>query len=94
MFGFTWHGAHAAYWSFPSGHTITIVALAAALTLIERRFLPLYVAAALLVMASRIVLDQHYLSDVLAGAYPRLVAATWAAAPASAAPRRALSDSP
>jgi lipid A 4'-phosphatase len=79
IFGFTWHGARAAYWSFPSGHAITIVALAAALTVIERRGLPLYVAAALLVMASRIVLDEHYLSDVLAGAF-LAGASTWAAA--------------
>jgi membrane-associated phospholipid phosphatase len=95
IFGFTWQGAHASYWSFPSGHAITIVALAASLALVERRGLPLYVAAALLVMASRIVLDQHYLSDVLAGAFLAGVA-TWAA---SAGFRRAgitlaLSDNP
>ncbi|HUZ73664.1 MAG TPA: phosphatase PAP2 family protein [Stellaceae bacterium] len=69
IFGFTWHGAHAVYWSFPSGHTITIAALAASLARVERRGLPLYVAAALLVAASRVVLDEHYLSDVLAGIY-------------------------
>ena len=90
IFGFTWHGARADYWSFPSGHTVTIVALALALAQVERRGLPLYVAAALLVAASRIVLDEHYLSDVLAGA---LVAALahWAARASFA---RALSDSP
>ena len=69
IFGFTWHGAHAAYWSFPSGHTITIVSVAAAVYVIERRLWPLYAAAALLVMASRVVLDLHYVSDVLAGAF-------------------------
>jgi len=94
-FGFTWRGAHAVYWSFPSGHAITIVALAAALAVVERRGVPLYVAGALLVMASRIVLDEHYLSDVLAGAALAGVA-TWAA---TAAFRRAgitlaLSDTP
>jgi membrane-associated phospholipid phosphatase len=78
VFGFTWHGARAAYWSFPSGHAITIVALAGALAVIERRGLPLYVAAAVLVTASRIVLDEHYLSDVLAGAL-LAAAVTWAA---------------
>jgi lipid A 4'-phosphatase len=90
IFGFTWHGARADYWSFPSGHSITIVALALALAQVERRGLPVYVAAALLVAASRIVLDEHYLSDVLAGA---LVAALahWAARAGFA---RALSDSP
>jgi lipid A 4'-phosphatase len=95
VFGFTWHGAHAAYWSFPSGHAITITALAAALAQIERRGLPLYVAAALLVAASRIVLDEHYLSDVLAGIYLALVTC-WAARAgfARAGIPLALSDSP
>lgn len=90
IFGFTWHGARADYWSFPSGHAITIVALALALAQVERRGLPLYVAAALLVVASRIVLTEHYLSDVLAGA---LVAALahWAARAGFA---RALSGNP
>ena len=89
-FGFTGHGARAAYWSFPSGHSITIVALAVALTLLGRRLLPLCAAAALLVMASRIVLDQHYLSDDLAGAY-----IGWVGALATADGfRRVLSDSP
>jgi len=95
IFGFTWHGAHAAYWSFPSGHAITIVSLAAALYAIERRFWPLYAALALLVMASRVVLDLHYLSDILAGAF---LAGTMAwAATASfrrAGIRIAVSDNP
>ncbi len=69
IFGFTWHGAHAAYWSFPSGHAITIVSLAAALYVIERRLWPVYAAAALIVLASRVVLDLHYVSDLLAGAF-------------------------
>ena len=74
----------------PSPHAITIVALALALAQIERRGLPLYVAAALLVMASRIVLTEHYLSDVLAGA---LIAALahWAS---RASFERVLSGSP
>lgn len=69
IFGFTWHGAHAAYWSFPSGHAITIVTLAASLAAIERRWLPAATAVAALVIASRIVLDEHYPSDVIAGAF-------------------------
>lgn len=95
IFGFTWHGAHAVYWSFPSGHTITIAALAASLAQIERRGRPLYVGAAVLVAASRVVLNQHYLSDVLAGAY--LAGLTcWAARAgfARAGIALALSDTP
>ncbi|MGH7089646.1 MAG: phosphatase PAP2 family protein, partial [Stellaceae bacterium] len=69
IFGFTWHGAHSAYWSFPSGHSVTIVALATALSLIDRRWRMPMMILALLVMASRVVLGEHYLSDVIAGAF-------------------------
>jgi lipid A 4'-phosphatase len=77
LFGFTGLGAHADRWSFPSGHTITAASLAASLFLVYPRLWPLYAVAALLIAASRIVIDAHYLSDVVAGAFLG-VAVTWA----------------
>ena len=74
LFGFTWHGARANYWSFPSGHTITITALALSLTAIYPRLWPLYATVAVLVASSRVIIDAHYLSDVIAGAYIGLTA--------------------
>ena len=68
LYGFFWGATRADYWSFPSGHATTIAALATALFLLWPRGLLLYVVAALLVMASRVALDAHYLSDVIAGA--------------------------
>ncbi|HLI19979.1 MAG TPA: phosphatase PAP2 family protein, partial [Stellaceae bacterium] len=79
LFGFAWGGAHANNWSFPSGHSITVAALAVALYAIYPPLWPAYALLALAVMASRIVLDQHYLSDVIAGAYIGFVFA-WALA--------------
>jgi len=93
VFGFTWHGARAAYWSFPSGHTVTIVSLGLALITIERRFRALFIAAMLLVAASRIVLAEHYLSDVIAGAFLAATVA-WAARAGFARAGIRLSDSP
>jgi lipid A 4'-phosphatase len=78
FYGFTWGATQADYWSFPSGHATTAAALATALFLLWPRGLPLYVVAALLVMASRIILDAHYTSDVIAGAAIG-VATAWAA---------------
>jgi lipid A 4'-phosphatase len=69
VFGFTWSGPHADHWSFPSGHSITILALATALYAIYPRLWPVYALAAILVTASRVIIDAHYLSDVIAGAY-------------------------
>jgi lipid A 4'-phosphatase len=77
IYGFTWGATQADYWSFPSGHATTVAALATALFLLWPRGLPLYVIAALLVMASRLVLNAHYTSDVVAGAAIG-VAAAWA----------------
>lgn len=75
LFGFTWGAAHASDWSFPSGHSTTVAALAVALYAIYPPLWPAYATLALLVMASRIVLDMHYLSDVIAGAYLGLAVA-------------------
>ncbi|HWE74621.1 MAG TPA: phosphatase PAP2 family protein [Stellaceae bacterium] len=69
IFGFTWGSPHANAWSFPSGHSVTVAALAVALYAIYPSAWPAYALLALAVMASRIILDQHYLSDVIAGFY-------------------------
>ena len=67
LYGFTWWGSGADLWSFPSGHSATVIGLAVALTLIWRRAWPLYWALALLICASRLIIDAHYLSDVIVG---------------------------
>jgi membrane-associated phospholipid phosphatase len=65
-FGFFRYGAK--YASFPSGHTTTSVAAALAFGALFRRWRPVFFAAAGAIAASRVVLDVHYLSDVIAGA--------------------------
>lgn len=67
-YDFTWFGFHADHWSFPSGHATTAAALMAALWCLWPRPFWLYVAAAGLVVASRVITGQHFLSDVIAGA--------------------------
>ena len=67
-YDFTWFGFHADHWSFPSGHATTAAALMAALWCLWPRPFWLYVAAAALVAASRVITGQHFLSDVVAGA--------------------------
>lgn len=79
IFGFSWHGAHSIYWSFPSGHAVTIVAFAASLYALYPPLWPVYATAALLVAASRVIIGAHYLSDVIAGAYLGFITA-WALA--------------
>ena len=54
--------------SFPSGHTTTVFAALAALTLLWPRVGPAFLIVALPVAASRIILGAHYVSDVAGGA--------------------------
>jgi membrane-associated phospholipid phosphatase len=55
--------------SFPSGHSTTAFALAASLSIFYPRLRPLWVACALILAISRVMVDAHYLSDVCAGAF-------------------------
>ena len=55
-------------YSFPSGHTLHAVSLAATLSHIEPALISLVVPFAVLVAASRVILGLHYPSDVIAGA--------------------------
>lgn len=55
-------------YSFPSGHTMTAFAIAAAVGLFYPALLCMLLPCALLIGISRIMLGMHFLSDVVAGA--------------------------
>jgi undecaprenyl-diphosphatase len=68
-----WHDGHwiigkAAYSAFPSGHAAVAVGVAAAAWLVHRGWGAVLTVYALAVMWSRIALQWHHLSDVLASA--------------------------
>ena len=67
LYGFTWLGWRPDHWSFPSGHTATIVALFSALWWLWPQHLLFYVLAAAIVAGSRVVVGAHYPSDVFSG---------------------------
>jgi lipid A 4'-phosphatase len=73
LYGFDGFALRPDHWSFPSGHTATIVALAAALAWLWPRHVLFYGLVAATVAASRIVVGAHYPSDVLAGAFIAVV---------------------
>ena len=62
--------------SFPSGHTATAVALAAALFWLYGRGRTLFVVLAVLVACNRVQTNAHYLSDTLVGAAVGCLAAS------------------
>ena len=74
LYGFDWFRWGSDHWSFPSGHSQTAAAVALSLTTFWPRWWPAWWLAAILVFASRIVLDAHYLSDVIGGFFFGLAA--------------------
>jgi len=67
LYGFHGHGTTHGLASFPSGHTLDAVAIAAALWVLWPRSRPWCVAWAVSMGLARIVVRAHYVSDVLAG---------------------------
>ena len=68
-FGFYWFKFNDLFWSFPSGHSITVAALAAGLGALFPRYFYIFLGLALVVISTRVFLYFHYLSDVMTGFY-------------------------
>lgn len=67
VYAFAWLGWRPDHWSFPSGHSATIVALMTALWYLWPQHLLFYILVAAIVSVSRVVVGAHYLGDTLAG---------------------------
>ncbi|MDF1684718.1 MAG: phosphatase PAP2 family protein [Legionellaceae bacterium] len=73
LYGFHWLKHGHVYHSFPSGHTTTIMGLVFGLCIILPRHRVLFLCLGVAVGISRILLLQHYVSDVLTAAYLALI---------------------
>ncbi len=69
LFGFYGYHVEGLYHSFPSGHTTQITAMGLSLALLYPRYRWWILLLGLTVLATRVLLTCHYLSDVLATAY-------------------------
>lgn len=69
LYGFQWMKFTNMYWSFPSGHTATIMGFAFGVWAVLPRYRWAALTLGLLVMLSRIILLRHYFSDVMTSAY-------------------------
>ncbi len=72
-YGFYWLKLHTEYWSFPSGHTTTIMGFVLGLSVLFPRHSYKFIALGILIAISRIVLLKHYLSDVVIAMYLTLL---------------------
>ncbi|MCP0914327.1 phosphatase PAP2 family protein [Legionella sp. 27cVA30] len=73
LYGFYGLQTQSTFWSFPSGHSTTIMGLVFGLSILFPRYGYAWIAAGLFVAISRILLTHHYLSDVLIAAYLALL---------------------
>lgn len=69
IFGFYGFQFKAAYWSFPSGHTMAIMTLMWGLGTFYPKKWIYFILFGLIVACSRVLLSHHFLSDVLAAFY-------------------------
>jgi undecaprenyl-diphosphatase len=67
VYGFAWLMWQPDHWSFPSGHSATIVALMTAFWFLWPQHLLFYILMAAIVCMSRVVVGAHYLGDTVAG---------------------------
>ncbi|TLU85891.1 MAG: phosphatase PAP2 family protein [Chlorobium sp.] len=69
LYGFAFFQLEKAWTSFPSGHSATALSVAMVVVLLYPRWKTIALFAGFMVAFSRIVLAQHYISDVLAGSF-------------------------
>ena len=73
LYGFDFFRWQYAWTSFPSGHSATAFGVAILLALLYPRWRFVALVGALLIAFSRLVLAQHYMSDVIAGSFLGIV---------------------
>ncbi|ASQ45446.1 phosphatase PAP2 family protein [Legionella clemsonensis] len=73
VYGFYGLQLHAPFWSFPSGHTTTIMSVVFGLSIVFPRYCYAFMLTGITVALSRVLLTHHYLSDILAAAYLSLL---------------------
>lgn len=73
LYGFFGFKTNAYFWSFPSGHTTTVIGAALGLSILFPRYFYAFILAGLTIAFSRVFLTHHYLSDVLTAGYLTLL---------------------
>ena len=73
VYGFYGLKTQASFWSLPSGHTSTVMGFMFGLCVLFPRYCYAFILSGLAVVSTRILLTNHYLSDVLIASYLALV---------------------
>ncbi len=76
IYGFQWFEINHKLTSFPSGHTITAISSAVALSLLFPRYKYIFISFGIIVAFSRVVGVNHYMSDVVFASFLGSIVAT------------------
>lgn len=77
LYGLHFFSSEWALNSTPSGHTLRAFSLLTAASLLYKRFSIIFISVAALIGASRVIVTDHYPSDVLFGAFIGIFSASW-----------------
>jgi len=77
LYGLTFFSTEWAMNSTPSGHTLRAFAILTALSMLFRRFTFAFIFIAVLIGMSRVIVTDHYPSDVVFGAFIGVFSALW-----------------
>jgi membrane-associated phospholipid phosphatase len=77
IYGVKFFGFDSTYFSFPSGHSATVFAIAVGMFTLNRIYGVALFCAALLIAFSRVAITAHYLGDVVMGVYIGTVTALY-----------------
>ena len=82
LFEHNYYGLHffSSEWalnSTPSGHTLRAFTILTGLSMLYRRFTPVFISIAILIGISRVVVTAHYPSDIVFGAFIGIFTALW-----------------
>ena len=69
IYGFSWFNLDVVHRSFPSGHSTTAMAVAIAFALLLPKYRIWFISFGLAIALSRVILTEHYLSDVIVGSF-------------------------
>ena len=73
LYGFFGLHSSSDFWSMPSGHTTTVMGLMFGLSIVFPRYFMAFILSGLVIISTRILLTDHYISDVLVTSYLTLI---------------------
>lgn len=73
LYGFYGFSLNSDFWSFPSGHAATIMSVVFSLSILFPKWSYRFISFGVLIVATRLILTCHYLSDVLVSMYLSLL---------------------